>query len=121
MTKIERYNKTKNNYENIKKNIKKTLGQDRRDNDKHTLSLERISNCADRGTKVILFGRYGYYGSSSSYDALDETTIDYLCAAFNQHAKLIGGTAIELAEQDMQESRLAAQEEAKEILKRTVS
>ena len=116
MTKIEQYNKSQNNYENIKRKIKKALGQDRSDNDKHTLSLERTSNCADRGTKVIIFGRYGYYGNSSSYNALDETTIDYLCEAFNQHAAQIGQTAIEFAKQDMEKDRLAAQEEARTIL-----
>ncbi len=116
MTKIEQYNKAKYDYEKVKLNVKRSLGQDQTDNDKHELSLQRRSNCSDRGTKVILFGRYGYYGHSSSYDALDDTVIDYLCAAFDQHANKIGETAIELAEQDMEKARLAAQEEAKNIL-----
>lgn len=121
MTKIEQYNKTKNNYEKIRRNIKKVLGQDSSDNDKYTLSLKRTSNVSDRGTKVILFGRYGHYGCSLSYNALDETIVDYLCAAFDHHAEQIGQTAVELAKQDMEKACLAAREEAKKILETTLS
>jgi len=115
MNKIEEYKKVKETANRVKSNYKYAFGLDSPNNDKHHAEI-RMGRIWDSDIELYLHARYGFYGSSSAYTAMDVITADYFVKALNNHVKEIFEEAVSLAEKDTEKARLAAEEEAKEVL-----
>ncbi len=120
MSKIEEFQIAKQNAKNIRKNYLCATGQDDPRNDKHNLYARFIKCGGDYGdATMIIHAHYGYYGSSSGYSAMDEVTARYLEKAITDNLDEMFKIAASLAEKDLEEARLAAEAEAKEVLNLT--
>lgn len=108
--------------------VRKALGQhldgtnDTR-NDKHRLYVgpERpiLANGDWSPAQLLLFASYGYYGSSSGYNAMDKDVARYLVKSINHHMPAIAETAMHYALADEKTAKEAAREMAQEILRTT--
>lgn len=117
MSKIDEYKKIKNIAQQVKTNYLGAHGLDSDNNDKHHV-LASFWKCMDdwNDAAIVIHASYGYYGSSSGYSAMDEKTAEYITKALNNNLSKIFKEAVELAEKDVEKARLAAKEEAEQVL-----
>lgn len=121
-TKIEKFNEIKARFERMKNNCERALGLDSSSNDK-ALAKVRVGAPYDRTDEIALTltMRYGYYGNSSSYSAVDEFTAKYIVEVINRNMRGIIDEALKLAEQDVKVAAREAKEEAEAILAEVAS
>ncbi len=121
MSKIEEFKRAKFTADRVKKEMLSAMGRDSPDNDKHRLTAKFLS--ADGwGASFFIEASYGYFGNSSGYKALgDKDVAEVFADAIAANLTRIAETAIQIASRRCEESRKAAEEEAREVLKETAS
>ena len=122
MSKIDAYNeiKRKNQYaisQLHESQQRKADGSGRNHNNDKGMLKFYDRQVWDSDMKIFIHGCYGYYGSSSAYNISSDTIKQYLIKVLNEKEGEIVNRAIELLDEDIEKARLAAENEAKEVLK----
>lgn len=115
MSAIERFQAAKRIAERVRENYVHGAGLDKQ-NDKAVLACRFGGMQSDRVADFHFEARYGYYGHSSSYPAIDEPTAKYVAKAITEVGKDIMRRAAEMAEADAETARKRARDEAREVL-----
>lgn len=89
-----------------------------RQNDKATFHFQFNGLLNDSWTpaKIYVEMAHGYYGSSSAYNDMNNEAGTYIARACNEMKQQIADKAIELARQDLEAAKQAAQAEALQVL-----
>ena len=123
MSKIDEFNKARETYNRVKNNLFNATRRDREGNreERNDKAVLEISYCNKHASDwndacLILHASHGYYGSSSGYSDMDNSTAKYMVKALNNHLREIADEAIEMAKADMESARKAAENEAKFVL-----
>lgn len=123
MSKIDEFNKARETYNRVKNNLFNATRRDREGNieernDKAVLEIRYYGKHTQdwNDACLILHASHGYYGSSSGYSDMDNSTAKYMVKALNNHLREIADEAIEMAKADMESARKAAENEAKLVL-----
>ena len=122
MSKIAEFKAAKNRAELLRRSVIHCLGRDGPENDKATFDVRfcGLENAAWAPMKFVIEAAYGYYGSPSCYSSSSETMGKYLARSIQAHKGLLLDYAIKLADKDTETARLAAENEAKDVLRNTV-
>jgi hypothetical protein len=120
MSKIDDYNKIRNQNEHDIGNLQEVLknhrdGTPNPHNDKGYMAFHDHA-VWDSDMKVFIHASYGYYGSSSVYDVGGENIKKYLLKVLNSKGEEIIKEAIELMRKDIETAKKACVDEAKAIL-----
>lgn len=120
MSKIKKYREQSNITNNIISNLKKAQGlkdDGTKDpnNDKYNIAFHK-NQIWDTDIPIWFHASYGYYGSSSGYNACSPELQPYLIKALDHYKIDIINYVIELAKQDEQKALLDCKEEAEKIL-----
>ena len=123
MSKIDEFYKARETYNRVKTNLFNATRRDSKGNrDEHNDKAVLAIRYYDKHTPdwndacLILHASHGYYGSSSGYSDMDNSTAKYMVKALNNHLREIADEAIEMAKEDMESTRKAAENEAKLVL-----
>lgn len=132
MTHYEQYHKERPEITQAIKNIRLSMGKKENgekdpQNDKATFRFSagmnrqkpKLLNETWTPALLTLQMSYGYYGSSSGYRSIDETTALYVMRACNELKVEIAAKAIALAERDLEKLRQRAADEARDVLAET--
>jgi len=120
MSKIDEYNKIKNDNQNAIEKLHLSLGRDGKgvpdsNNDKGCIRFYD-QNIWDTDMKISIHSCYGYYGSSSAYSIGNPTIKSYLLRSLNKNHQLIVEDTIKMLQDDIEKARKSAEKEAQEIL-----
>lgn len=123
MTKIEMYLQAKADASTIAAAAIRALGRDSSQNDKHRFSCEFITLVDDQWSPMMFYIRasYGYYGSSSGHSCTSNVLGKYLSMAIETNAAMLLDCATALAMKGSEKARLAAEQEARDVLTQTAS
>lgn len=121
MSKIDEYNKIKNENQYTIEQLHLSLKRDRKGNPDSSNDKGCIRfydrQIWDTDMKIFIHSCYGYYGSSSAYSISSPTIKSYLLASLNKNHQLIVEDAIRMLQDDIEKARKKAEDEAKEVLK----
>lgn len=123
MTKIEAYKLAKHVAGKVARDVACTLGRDDSRNDKATFSVSFAGLAKQQWTPMqfLVECAYGYYGSSSGYNATSDELGRYLAAAIQKHGPSLLDYAAKLAADDAEKARKDAEEEARSVLTETAA
>lgn len=121
MSKIAEFKAAKAIAGSVAQSVRYCLGRDDPRNDKAYFHCKFSHRLNDQWTPMCfqMEAHYGYYGSSSGYNATSDELGRYLAMAINKHASVLLDYAAELAAIDAEKARKAAESEAVEVLKAT--
>ena len=121
MSKIDTYQKVKNNNGKAIGDLRLSLRRNRKGepdthhNDKGCFRFYD-HKIWDSDMPIIIHSCHGYYGSSSAYAIGDSIIKQYILQSLNKNHQLIVEDAIEMMKEDIEKARLDAENEAKEVL-----
>lgn len=121
MSKIKKYREQSNITNNIINNLKKAQGlkdDGTKDpnNDKYNIAFHK-NQIWDTDIPIWFHASYGYYGSSSGYNACSPELQPYLIKALNHYKIDIINYIMEAVEHDRHKALLDCKAEAEQILK----
>jgi hypothetical protein len=123
MTKIEEFKQAKHVAGKIARDVAYTLGRDSPRNDKATFSVSYagLSRAQWTPMQFHIECAYGYYGCSSGYNATSDELGKYLAAAIQKHGPTLLDCAAQMAADDAEKARKAAEDEARSVLTETAA
>ena len=122
--KIDAYKEAKAVARRVAEEVDQALGRDTTANDKHALRLKfnGYDTFCHYGNNVLrLESSYGYYGSSSTSQALSLQSAEFLLRAINAKIYELALDAVRIAEADAKLLLSAATKEAKEVLEESAA
>lgn len=123
-TKIEKFQAQRSIAQKVKADRDKAFGLDAGNNDKHSVSVRFVGLTRNSGggfsaMNFVVEASYGYYGSSSGYDATSRELGEYLAKAIYAHRRELFDDAVTLAKAEAEVARAAARDEARDVLEVT--